>query len=157
MLSAEAVIVIENNIVIVRNPVIENLIKDARNENRLKLDAVDADTIFMSQSAHYRHTHEELVYRLYKRDKEGVNRPKKRVNASKNIPFTRRKIQDMREFISISSHVYFKEAVEKGDINYFINKMLPLERKYKNYYRLEKLKKIKISKIKSKILKFFTK
>lgn len=145
-----------NNIVIVRNPVIENLIKDARNENRLKLDAVDADKIFMSQSAHYRHTHEELVYRLYKRDKEGVKRPKKRVEAANNLSYTRKKIQDIREKISLSSHIYFKEAVEKGDINFFINKMAPLEKKYRNYYRLERLRKMNFSKIKRKLINFFT-
>lgn len=146
-----------NNVIIVRNPVIEHLIKDAMNEKRLKLDTVDSDKIFESQSAHYKHTHEELAYRLYKRDKEGVARPKKRVSASKDIPFTRRKIQDMREEISISSHIYFKEAVERDDINYFINKMLPLEKKYENFYRLERLKNINFSKIRNKILKIFSK
>ncbi|WP_167697804.1 Coenzyme F420 hydrogenase/dehydrogenase, beta subunit C-terminal domain [Streptococcus equinus] len=146
-----------NNIIIVRNPVIEKLIKDALNERRLKLDVVDADKIFESQAAHYRHTHEELAYRLFKRDKEGVSRPKKRVLASKNIPFIRRKIQDMREKISISSHIYFKEAVERDDINYFIKKMTILERKYKNYYRLERLKKMTPSKFKKKIIDSFKK
>lgn len=140
-----------NNIVIVRNPVLESIIKEAMLDNRVKLDKVNSDKIFQSQAAHYRHTHEELPYRLYKRDKEGVKRPKKRVEAANNLSFTRKKIQDMREKISLSSHIYFKEAVDKDDINYFINKMAPLERKYRNYYRLERLKKMNFSKFKKKV------
>ena len=145
-----------NNIVIVRTSVFENILKEAMMDNRVKLDEVNSDKIFQSQIAHYRHTHEELPYRLYKRDKEGVKRPKKRVEAANNLSFTRKKIQDMRERISVSSHVYFKEAVEKDDINYFINKMVTLERKYKNYYRLERLKKLNFSKIKRKFVNFLT-
>lgn len=141
-----------NNIVIVRNPVLESILKEAMLDNRVKLDKVNSDKIFQSQAAHYRHTHEELPYRLYKRDKEGVKRPKKRVEAANNLSYTRKKIQDMREKISISSHLYFKEAVEKDDINYFITKMNHLEKKYWNYYRLESLKKLDFSKVKKKII-----
>lgn len=140
-----------NNIVIVRNPVLESIIKEGMLDNRVKLDEVNSDKIFQSQVAHYRHTYEELPYRLYKRDKEGVKRPKKRVEAANNLSFTRKKIQDMREKISLSSHIYFKEAVDKDDINYFINKMAPLERKYRNYYRLERLKEMNFSKFKKKV------
>ena len=49
-----------------------------------------------------------------------------------------------------------RQAVEKDDINYFINKMVPLERKYINYYRLEKLKKMNFSKIKGKFINLLT-
>lgn len=145
-----------NNIVIVRNQILENILKEAISKNYIKLDNVNVDKIFQSQVAHYRHTYEELPYRLYKRDKEGIERPIKRIEAANNLSFTRKKIQDLREKISISSHIFFKEAVEKDDINYFINKMVPLERKYINYYRLEKLKKMNFSKIKGKFINLLT-
>lgn len=140
-----------NNIIIVRNPLIENILKDAIINNRIKLDKVNADKIFQSQISHYKHTYEELPYRLYKRDIEGVKRPRKRVQAANNLSFTRKRIQDMREKISINSHVFFKEAVEKGDINYFINQMAPLEKKYKNYYRLARFRNLNFSKVKKKV------
>ncbi|NQQ99218.1 coenzyme F420 hydrogenase [Streptococcus suis] len=146
-----------NNIIIVRNPVLGKIIREALEDERLKLDIVDSEKIFQSQVAHYRHTYNELPYRLYKRDKEGKRRPKKRVEASNNLSFTRKKIQDIREKISISSHIYFKEAVEKDDINYFINKMKSLEKRYKNCYRLDKLKKITPSKVRQKIISLLNK
>lgn len=42
----------------------------------------------------------------------------------------------MREEISISSHIYFKEAVEKDSLNFFLNKMIPLSKKYYRFYKI---------------------
>src|SRR5690625_1082970 len=57
-----------NNIVIIRNNEINNLVNNAIKFNKLKMDAVDKKIIFKSQASHYRHTHDELAYRLYKKD-----------------------------------------------------------------------------------------
>ncbi|SFF08972.1 Coenzyme F420 hydrogenase/dehydrogenase, beta subunit C-terminal domain [Trichococcus pasteurii] len=130
-----------NNVVVVRNPVIDDLIQEGIKSGRLKLDIVDKDTIFRSQAAHYRHTHDELAYRLYKKDKINQWRPKKRIDASKNIPLLRRKIQDLREEISIQSHIIYKKAVEIDDLNYFIKEMGKLSNKYKLLYKLMALQK----------------
>ena len=111
-----------NNVVIVRNPVIDNLIKKAIESNKLNLDIVDKETIFKSQEAHYRHTHDELVYRLYKEEKTSEWVPSKRVKPSKDIPLLRRKVQDIREEISDQSHLLYKKAVELDDIDYFHNR-----------------------------------
>ena len=110
-----------NNIVVVRHPQIDELITEGIKSGRLNLDIVDKETIIKSQLAHFRHTQEELAYRLYKKDKAMKWRPQKRVEASKNIPFLRRKVQDMREEISKQSHIVYKKAVELDNLDYFIN------------------------------------
>lgn len=130
-----------NNILVVRNPVIDRLIKEGITSERLNLDIVDKETIFQSQAAHYRHTHDELAYRLYKKDKLNEWRPSKRIKVTKDIPFLRKKVQDLREEISIQSHIVYKEAVELDNINYFIDEMEKLSRKYNNLYKLIVLKK----------------
>lgn len=125
-----------NNVVVVRNSVMDDLIKDGIKSGRLNLDVVDKETIFRSQAAHYRHTHDELAYRLYKKDKNREWRPKKRVEATNNIPLLRRKVQDLREEISTQSHVIYKRAVELDDLDYFKKEMDKLSKKYKRVYRL---------------------
>lgn len=130
-----------NNIVIVRNPEIDILIKNGIKLGRLNLDIADTETIFLSQAAHYRHTHDELAYRLYKKDKFNEWRPKKRVKASNDFPLFRRKVQDLRETISTNSHKIYKKAVEKNDLKYFEIEMERLSKKYNYLYRIMYIQK----------------
>lgn len=134
-----------SNIIVVRNPIINNLIKEAIKSRRLRLDVIDKETIIKSQLAHYRHTHDELPYRLYKRDKANEWRPKKRVGASSNISFLRRKVQDLREEISKQSHIVYKRAVELDDLDYYKNEMGKLSKKYRQLYRLMSIQKKGVS------------
>src|SRR5699024_8431501 len=130
-----------NNVVVVRNPLIDNLITEGIESAKLNLDILDKETLFRSQEAHYRHTHDELTYRLYKQDKLGEWRPHKRVAASKNISFLRRRVQDLREEISVKSHILYKEAVELDDLNYFETEMKKISKKYNYLYKLMKAQK----------------
>lgn len=125
-----------NNVVVVRHPEIDQLIQDGIKTNRLILDEVTRDTIFRSQSSHYRHTHDELTYRLYKKEKANKWHPVKRVETSKSIPFLRKKVQDLREEISVQSHLIYNEAVEKDDLTYFNQEMGKLTERYNKLYRL---------------------
>lgn len=125
-----------NNVIIVRNPLINEILIEGINSGKLKLDTIDIESIFKSQEAHYRHTHDELAYRLYKKNKSGQWHPKKRIKPSDDFPFLRRRIQDMREEISMKSHIFYKKAVEMDDLDYFIKKMEKLSWKYKQLYRL---------------------
>lgn len=102
-----------NNIIIVRNPVIKAIIEAGIENDKVKVDKVDAATIFRSQSSHYRHTRVELGYRLYKQIKAGHWVPKKRTQPSKNFPWHRRKIQDEREAICLKVPYMYLKAVEK--------------------------------------------
>lgn len=128
-----------NNIVIVRSPVIDDLIKQGVESGKLSMKVVDKETVFRSQAAHYRHTHDELPYRLYKKSKKNEWCPKKRTGASKDIPFFRKRIQDMREEISIKSHIIYKKAVELDDFNYFYVEMKKLSNKYELLYRISSI------------------
>ena len=125
-----------NNVVVVRNPIIDNLIKNGIQSGKLNLDKIDKETIFKSQVSHYRHTHDELAYRLYKKDKCEEWHPKKRIDASKDIPFLRQKVQDLRAETSKNSHILYQKAVELEDFNYFQVEMEKLSKKYKLLYRL---------------------
>lgn len=133
-----------NNVIVVRNPVIDDLIKEGIRSGRLNLDIVDIETIFRSQAAHYRHTHDELAYRLYKNDKANEWRPKKRVEASSDIPLLRKKVQNLREEISNQSHIVYKKAVELDDIEYFRIEMNKLSKKYNSIYKMINLMNIGI-------------
>ena len=124
-----------NNVVIVRNSEIDAIVKDAIQENRLKMDIVDNETIFASQASHFRHTHDELAYRLHIKDKKHEWRPEKRVAASSDISYTRRKIQDLRKIISEQSHIQYQEAVKRNDFNYFVDKMTEYTAEYTALYR----------------------
>lgn len=125
-----------NNIIVVRNPVIDDLIKEGIESGRLNLDVVDKETIFRSQAAHYRHTHDELAYRLFVKDKLGEWRPQKRIEASSEIPLLRKKVQDLREEISTQSHIIYKKAVERDDLDYFKIEMKKFSDKYNQVYKL---------------------
>lgn len=123
-----------NNVIIIRNPEIDILVKDAMENGKLKMDVVDKDVIIKSQAAHYRHTRDELSYRLYKKDKSKEWRPQKRVQASNNLPYFRKIIQDLREEISMKSHIIYKEAIELDDFEYFRKEIQKLSKKYKRVY-----------------------
>lgn len=123
-----------SNIVLIRHPEISTIITEGMKSGKLNMDGLDEDTMIRSQASHYRHTQDELGYRLWKKDKVKEWRPKKRIEASKKIPYFRKKIQDQRAIIAKMSHIYFKNAVEKDDLNYFIDKMKPLIDKYEKLY-----------------------
>ncbi|WP_080843905.1 Coenzyme F420 hydrogenase/dehydrogenase, beta subunit C-terminal domain [Cytobacillus gottheilii] len=125
-----------NNVILVRNETIANILEEGITTKKVKLDTISVETIVKSQASHFQHTQKELGYRLYKKDKLGKWRPKKRVPASKDIPFFRRKIQDLRIEISKQSHISFLKAVELRDLNYFINDMEKYTKRYDRIYYL---------------------
>ena len=124
-----------NNIVIIRNKDIDNLVKNANKVNKLNMKNVDVEVVFKSQASHYRHTHDELSYRLSKKDKNNTWRPKKRVSSSDELPHIRRKVQDLREILSEKSHLYYQEAVKQNNFNHFVEAMSPYTDDYSKVYR----------------------
>lgn len=131
-----------NNIIIARNPTINQIIEEGIENGKVHLDKVNPDVIIRSQSAHYRHTYEELPYRLYKQKKNDVWVPKKRVSPSNNLPWIRRKIQDQRRKINSTVPKIYREAVKRNDINYFIKRIKPLDTEYHFLYKIQHLSRI---------------
>lgn len=122
------------NVLLVRHPEIAQIIKDGIADQKLRLDEIDSTKMIASQASHFRHTQDELGYRLWMRDKDSDWRPKKRIEASNKLPYIRKKIQNQREKLSKESHIHFKKAVEKDDLTYFTDQMAPLVKKYEQYY-----------------------
>lgn len=128
-----------NNVVIVRDSVIQSLIDSGLREGRLSFDQVDAKKIKDSQGGLIRHYREELPYRLTKRQASKVV---KRTQPSKDLPFLRRRIQDLRVEIAAKSKSYYLEASVRSDWGYFEKKMNPMMRRYKLLYRLLQVQKL---------------
>lgn len=123
-----------NNIVIVRNPIIQKIIADGIRDNKLSVYVVDDKTIYRSQASHFKHTKYELAYRLFKKQKNHEWYPEKRVKPSSNLSWTRKRIQDQREKICHDIPEYYQEALSKNDIQYFIDQANKLSAKYKRIY-----------------------
>jgi coenzyme F420-reducing hydrogenase beta subunit len=91
------------NVVVVRSPVIRDLVAQARGEGRLALEQVDGAFIIQTQAAGFRQRREGLAYRLTWA-RRGI-RPRKRVAPSTGgLPLRRRLIYRTRAAISAWSH-----------------------------------------------------
>jgi coenzyme F420 hydrogenase subunit beta len=136
-----------NNIVIVRNPIIGEIINEAIENQKVCLDLATEEQIIKSQESHFRHTRDELGYRLFKKERKNEWVPIKRVSPSNDLDFIRKRIQDIREIMCIKLPEYYLHALEKNNLTYFEEKSNFLVFVYQNLYRMINLKK----KIKKKI------
>ncbi len=126
-----------NNVIIVRNPVIKEIIEDGIKNSKISVTRVNVEKVFSSQAAHFRHTQRELAYRLYKKEKAKMWVPQKRVVASNDFPWIRKRIQDKREEICKKVPLIYAKAVNKNDIMYFETRMAKLSKSYKNLYTIK--------------------
>lgn len=101
-----------NNVVVVRSPIIAELILSGIRANRLKLEPVSNEFVKETQTAGFRQRREGLAYRLTWPQK-GID-IRKRVLPSKEIPQERRKIYRMRHYISEQSHKIFRVSKITG-------------------------------------------
>ncbi|QMU29205.1 Coenzyme F420 hydrogenase/dehydrogenase, beta subunit C-terminal domain [Adhaeribacter radiodurans] len=107
------------NVVVVRSPLVQNLMENAIEEGRLDLKSVDAAFVQQTQAAGFRQRREGLAYRLTW-NKRGV-RPRKRVAPDATSPSRHRKfIYRMRFYISAWSNRVFKIArqIQKPQLYY---------------------------------------
>jgi coenzyme F420-reducing hydrogenase beta subunit len=124
------------NIVVVRNPVVHELIKEGVRTGRLNYTEVDPGKVIASQAGGIRHKREGLAYRLWIGKKAGKWCPPKRVSAGKsNIPGYRRKIYGQRMRICEASHLQFAAAAARNDWAGFKTAMTPLVEEYRRLSR----------------------
>lgn len=142
-----------NNIVITRNETISNIIKDGIADGKVKLDELSLERIISSQAGLIHHTRDELPYRLYKKDKQNLWRPKKRLAASSDVPFFKKRVQDLRQQIAYNSKIEYQKAVEKDDWDYFKKNMKKYVNQYKFTYKLIRLQKLGLSGSVKRLLK----
>lgn len=128
------------NIIIVRNPTIESILNEGRQQSSLYLATLTVEKIIESQAGNYRHRQEGLSVRI--KHAERMNRwyPKKRVKADDYfLTEQREKIYLQRMAISDYSHKAFYEAKKNKSLILFFIKMLPYEVQYhritKNLFR----------------------
>lgn len=97
------------NVVVVRSPVVQQLITDAIQNGRLHLQRVNADFVKQTQAAGFRQRREGMAYRL-SWNSLGVQ-PQKRLPPDAHSPTKgRKRIYRMRYWISAGSHLFFHLA-----------------------------------------------
>lgn len=135
-----------NNVLIVRNEMIYKLILEAAEEGRISIDRLSEKEAYASQPGHFRHTVDELPYRIQKMKKHHQWVPETRIDENKHIPFLRRKVQDVREEIRDSSRSTYVNFSSKEDFGKYILKMKKLEKKYNAVYSLIEMKRLGFTK-----------
>ncbi|MFB3170040.1 Coenzyme F420 hydrogenase/dehydrogenase, beta subunit C-terminal domain [Neobacillus sp. 179-C4.2 HS] len=116
------------NIVIIRNPIIHELIE--KNKDKLYLDELSTQEVYQSQSSGFRHRREGLSYRLYLTDLDNKWRPVKRVKPSNDISEKRKKVYEKRIVLYQKSFEAYQAALKAGTFNKFVKQMDPIIKDY---------------------------
>ena len=117
------------NVIVVRNQELLNLLDKHRDE--LVLHDSDADEVYRSQSAGFRHRRQGLAYRLYVHKQRGEWTPTKRVKPSlEGISERRQQVYAMRTVLKNQSFVAFHKAEEANDFTVFVKWMKPFVKRY---------------------------
>jgi coenzyme F420 hydrogenase subunit beta len=120
------------NVVVVRHPLIHQLIEKAISDGQLKFDHISVNKIVKSQSSGFSHRHAGLAYRLYLADREGNWRPQKRIKPKAN--HFNKKHQErhkLRILLAEKSHSAFQAALALKDFSVFKQTMEPIVKKYR--------------------------
>ncbi|WP_210487712.1 Coenzyme F420 hydrogenase/dehydrogenase, beta subunit C-terminal domain [Rufibacter aurantiacus] len=108
------------NVVVVRSPLVDQLVTNAIQAGRLQLEPVDARFVEQTQAAGFRQRREGLAYRLTW-PRSGVQ-PRKRVTPDDKTPTAQRKlIYRMRYYLSMGSHKMFRLARQLDAPKLYIN------------------------------------
>lgn len=119
------------NILVVRRPDVVSLLEEARSTGKVMLDDLSPDEVAQSQASGFAHRREGLACRLWLADSESCWRPRKRIVATPSAPESvlyRR--QKLRIALGETSHEAFLEAKRRGDLTYFLNRLVPLGQSY---------------------------
>jgi coenzyme F420-reducing hydrogenase beta subunit len=111
------------NVVIVRSPVLHELVANATAADRLRLAPVDAAFLVQTQAAGFRQRREGLAYRLSWRRaawRGPVLRPVKRVGPGRALPWRRKLIYRMRAAITRWSRRLFAAAQSTGGRSVYV-------------------------------------
>src|SRR5690606_38887489 len=131
------------NIIIVRNPIINELLIKCQMESKLIIEEISPEEAIASQSSGFFHRREALAFRLFLADEEKKWRPKKRILASNSlISDLTKKRQILRMNLAKTSHLAFKEALKYNDFNIFKNHLDPIIKEYRKTYAQSIGKKI---------------
>ena len=130
------------NIIVVRSALINELLNNAINMDRVFLEDLSEDRVLLSQSSGISHRRKGLQYRLYLNSKMSKPTPIKRVEPSKKFSRKFKKIQELRILLRDASHLNFAKAKEQSDWNIFAIRMERLNNKYYQLYRISLIRRI---------------
>lgn len=115
------------NVVVVRHPVVYELIRRGADEGRLHLDDLSPDEVAASQAGGLRHRRDGLAYRLWLTDKAGKWRPTKRVHARQDhLDPHMKRIHRLRFELGQKSHEIYRTAYDSGNLQDFLASIKPL-------------------------------
>ena len=124
------------NVIVVRHPIIRDLLERGLALNQLNLDSIDANEVSRSQSSGLNHRREGLAYRLHLAERKGEWYPPKRIQPSKrHLIYNLQQRQVWRLRLARESHLAFKEAIDKGQFSLFVQRMKPLVQQYRALYQ----------------------
>lgn len=120
------------NILVVRHPVLLEILKTGKEQKNITLNKLDKNDIIKSQSGNYRHRREGIIARNKFYAHENLWHPQKRI-FKETPPLTkiRYAIYIERYKISQSSHEIFKNNLDSGNIFRFLYQMTRQELKYR--------------------------
>lgn len=123
------------NVVVVRNKEIDEILKKEAKKGNIYLDILSKEEIIQSQKGGFTHRREGLAIRLYKDLENNIWVPKKRVRPQfcNNKKLLKKYLT--RSIIRDKSILFFKEAIEKDDFEYFISQMRPYTDDYDRLYK----------------------
>lgn len=119
------------NVVITRNPLIQQLLDSGADAGELRVDPLTADDAARSQGGNFRHRRDGLQVRLADDAASGEWVPLKRVEPGyAHLPARRVALVRKRRELSDRSHALFAEARERGSLRHYIRGIRPLVRDY---------------------------
>lgn len=131
------------NVVVVRNPILLDLVREARDEGRLHLEDLSADDVAASQAGGLRHRRDGLRYRLWLADKKRQWRPRKRFEARReHLDPHMQRIHRLRYELGQKSHSLYKQARECGDLSTFLGGIKPMVDRYEREMRPSFVKRV---------------
>jgi len=105
------------NVVIVRSPLLQDIIETGRASGQLHLSPLPADRVAASQAGGFRHRRAGLAARLANKQAQGVWAPPRRVMPEPHALRTREGRRALaRERIALRSHTAFQEAIDANDL-----------------------------------------
>lgn len=121
------------NVLIIRRREVQDLIEEARAEGRLALDVLDPEAVVQSQAGGFRHRRDGLAYRLLLKDRAGLWRPTKRVEAGENhLDESGRRKYLMRLAVAKESVEVYREARARASYAYFERRMRRIIQAYES-------------------------
>ncbi|PJJ55559.1 Coenzyme F420 hydrogenase/dehydrogenase, beta subunit C-terminal domain [Compostimonas suwonensis] len=115
------------NVVITRNVVIDEIVREGLERGEIDVDILDIDTVAKTQGGNFRHRREGLAVRLADDEKAGRWTPRKRVAPGYgHVDAERVALIRRRREISAKSHDMFLAAKEQNDLGVYINAIKPL-------------------------------